>query len=393
MKNNLVNLSKNKKILLCVSGGIAFYKAYEILRELKKLGFDVFVAMSENCFDFCTDTAFEALSGHKVLCKKNESWSDKIDHISYSKVDLAIIAPATANTINKIACGIADNVLLSAILACNAPKIIAPAANENMLQNPATIANLDILRKRKFIICEPKSKILACGDFGRGALADPENIVFTAIRTLNQNKFWQNKKVIITGGATTEKIDSVRAITNLSSGKMALSLAKAFYFMGAKVVFITSNEVNLPFESINFQNSFELLEAINTQKSADLLVMCAAVSDFVVANKFDGKIKKTSSNLLLELKENIDILKNIKIKCKKIGFKMEFDEKNALKNAKKMLNEKNLDAVCLNILGKSINFGSDETQIKFITKNNEITSDFAPKLQVALQITKLAQKI
>lgn len=384
---------KNKKILLCVTGGIAFYKAYEILSLLKKQNYEVKVAMSENCFDFCSDLAFEALSGHKVLCKKNESWSQKIDHISYSKVDLIIIAPATANTINKLAHGIADNVLLSTILASKAPKIIAPAANENMLTNQATVENLNILQKRGFIICSTKSKILACGDFGCGALDEPQNIVFNAVRVLNSNPFWKDKKVIITGGATIEKIDDVRGITNFSSGKMAQSLALAFYFNGANVVFITSNDVSCPFEIIKFKNSSELLTAINSQKSPNLIVMCAAVSDFVVKNEFKGKIKKTGVDLNLELKENIDVLKNIKAKCKKIGFKMEFDEKNAIKNAKKMLHDKGLDAVCLNVLGKKIDFGSNDTQIRFITQNNDILSDFAPKLEIAMQIVDLAKEI
>lgn len=393
MKNNSSNLTKNKQILLCVTGGIAFYKAYEILREFQKLNYEVKVAMSENCFSFCSDLAFEALSGHKVLCKKNESWSEGIDHISYSKVDLIVIAPATANTINKIACGIADNPLLEAVLASKAPKIIAPSANENMLTNPATKANLQILSKRGFMICEPEAKILACGDFGRGALANPKNIVFTAIKTLNQDNFWKDKKIIITGGATTENIDSVRAITNFSSGKMASSLANAFYFLGAKVVFISSNEAQNPYETINFQSSDELLKAINSQKTADLLIMCAAVSDFVPKTKFEGKIKKTGSNLVLELKENIDILKNIKIKCKKIGFKLETDKKTAKQNAKKMLISKNLDAVCLNILDKSVKFGSQNTQICFITKNGEVLSELAPKSEIAAQIAQLAKEI
>ena len=385
---------KNRDILLAVCGSISFYKAYEILSLLKKNGANVRVLLSDGALKFTTPIGFEALS-NGVLSSLNESWVGGLDHISFSKNDLIIIAPATANSINKIALGIADNIFLQTILAASCPKIIAPAANHNMLQNPATTRNLEILKDDGFIIIEPIAKTLACLDYGKGGLNEPWIIVETAKRVLNQDKFYQGKKVIITGGPTIEKIDDARAITNHSSGKMAKALADSFYYAGADVVFISSVDFDTPYETIKFKSSNELLNALNSQKVTqnDILVMCAAVSDFICLNPKDGKIKKDQMGDKIELKLNIDILKNLNLKCKKIGFKMEMDAQNALNNAKNMLIDKNLDAVCLNILNDEIKFGSIKTQISFITKDSITQTDLAPKELIASQITKLVKNL
>ncbi|MEE3743970.1 bifunctional phosphopantothenoylcysteine decarboxylase/phosphopantothenate--cysteine ligase CoaBC [Campylobacter porcelli] len=385
---------KNRDILLAVCGSISFYKAYEILSLLKKNGANVRVLLSDGALKFTTPIGFEALS-NGVLSSLNESWVGGLDHISFSKNDLIIIAPATANSINKIALGIADNIFLQTILAASCPKIIAPAANHNMLQNPATTRNLELLKDDGFIIIEPIAKTLACLDYGKGGLNEPWIIVETAKRVLNQDKFYQGKKVIITGGPTIEKIDDARAITNHSSGKMAKALADSFYYAGADVVFISSVDFDTPYETIKFKSSNELLNALNSQKVTqnDILVMCAAVSDFICLNPKDGKIKKDQMGDKIKLKLNIDILKNLNLKCKKIGFKMEMDAQNALNNAKNMLIDKNLDAVCLNILNDEIKFGSIKTQISFITKDSITQTDLAPKELIASQITKLVKNL
>lgn len=385
---------KNRNILLAVCGSISFYKAYEILSLLKKNGANVRVLLSDGVLKFTSVVGFEALSDG-VLSSQNENWQDGNDHIKFSKNDLIIIAPATANSINKIACGIADNIFLQTILAANCPKIIAPAANHNMLQNPATIRNLQILQNDGFIIVQPIEKILACGDYGKGALNEPWIIVEMAKRALNSDSFYQGKRVVITGGPTTEKIDDARAITNHSSGKMAKALADSFYYAGAEVIFISSIDFSVPYKMVKFKSSNELLNALNSQKMSqnDILVMCAAVSDFICANPKDGKIKKDKMGDKIELKLNIDILKSLNLNCKKIGFKMEMDASIALDNAKNMLKNKNLNAVCLNILGQEIKFGSDSTQISFITKNNITQIPLSPKEIVANQITNLAKTI
>ncbi len=387
---------KNKKILLCVSASISFYKAFEILSLLKKAGADVYVAMSEATLRFCSPLAFEALSAHKVLCAANEDWTGGATHIGYAKVDLAIVAPASANTISKIACGIADNPMLAAILACPAPKVVAPAANTNMIENPAIISNLNILRERGFSVVEPESKTLACGDVGKGALANPEKIVAEAIRAISRDPFWEGKKVIVTGGATSEKIDPVRAITNFSSGKMARALADAFYYAGAEVTLIASfGAPNAPYSVFKFESSRELLAALNAQSARenDILVMCAAVSDYIPICAASEKIKKSGSNLKLEFAENLDVLGSSNLKCKKIGFKAETDAASAINAARNMLGRKNLDAVCLNVLGGEVTFGGENTQITFVSKAGEKTLPLAPKAKIAAQIAELAKSL
>ena len=392
---------KDIKITLCVSSSISFYKAFEILSLLRRANAKVRVAMSEQTLKFCSPLAFEALSGECVLVGD----SKPLAHIEYAKCDLMIIAPATANTINKIALGIADNAMLSCILACRAPKLIAPAANTAMLENPATQNSLKVLKERGFVVVSSCEKTLACGDVGKGALASPKDIVLSAARMLGANSRIPTKnsripKVIITAGACYEMIDDVRAITNLSSGKMGLALAFAYYLRGFDVTLISSAQ-NLPksmenLEFLSFKSSADLLEILKNKKLAkdDLLVMAAAISDYIPSQKAKGKIKKSGANLNLELKENIDILSSLKeLKCKKIGFKMEMDEQSALSSAKNMLENKALDAVCLNVLKAQNYFGSEQNEVLFITKNSQKMLKMASKHEIAAQIVGLSENL
>ena len=399
---------KNAKITLCVSSSISFYKAFEILSLLRRANAKVRVAMSEQTLKFCSPLAFEALSGECVLVGDNKP----LAHIEYAKCDLMIIAPATANTINKIALGIADNAMLSCILACRAPKLIAPAANTAMLENLATQNSLKVLKERGFVVVNSCEKTLACGDVGKGALASPKDIVLSAARMLGANSRISSvnsripsvnsriSKAIITAGACYEMIDDVRAITNLSSGKMGLALAFAYYLRGFDVTLISSAQ-NLPksmenLEFLSFKSSADLLEILKNKKLAkdDLLVMAAAISDYIPSQKAKGKIKKSGANLNLELKENIDILSSLKeLKCKKIGFKMEMDEQSALSSAKNMLENKALDAVCLNVLKAQNYFGSEQNEVLFITKNSQKMLKMASKHEIAAQIARLSENL
>ena len=399
---------KDIKITLCVSSSISFYKAFEILSLLRRANAKVRVAMSEQTLKFCSPLAFEALSGECVLVGD----SKPLAHIEYAKCDLMIIAPATANTINKIALGIADNAMLSCILACRAPKLIAPAANTAMLENPATQNSLKVLKERGFMVVNSCEKTLACGDVGKGALASPKDIVLSAARMLGANSRIPSTnsrissansripKVIITAGACYEMIDDVRAITNLSSGKMGLALAFAYYLRGFDVTLISSAQ-NLPksmenLEFLSFKSSADLLAILKNKKLAndDLLVMAAAISDYIPSQKAKGKIKKSGANLNLELKENIDILSSLKeLKCKKIGFKMEMDEQSALSSAKNMLENKALDAVCLNVLKAQNYFGSEQNEVLFITKNSQKMLKMASKHEIAAQIASLSENL
>ena len=388
---------KNKKILLAVCGSIAFYKAFEILSLLKKQGADVYVALSDGALEFCSVSGFEALSEHKILSSQTQNWQDGVNHIAYSKMDLVLIAPASVNTINKLTAGICDNVFMQTLIAAShVPLVVAPAANNNMIEHFATQNSLEILNKNGALVVEPVLKTLACGDIGKGALASPEVIVEAAIKRLSRPLF-AGKKVVITGGATAEKIDDVRAITNFSSGKMARALARAFYYAGAEVKLLASFETSSePFECLKFSSSSELLELCKSEcEEANLLVMCAAVSDFV-PTKIDGKIKKedVGESLNLSLKRNVDILQSLKeFKCKKIGFKLEISNESALKSARSILEKKGLDAVCLNILGEKNGFASEQNEVNFITKNSEILLPLASKDEIAGRIVELAANL
>ena len=388
---------KNKKILLAVCGSIAFYKAYEILSLLKKQSADVYVALSDGALEFCSVSGFEALSEHKILSSQTQNWQDGVNHIAYSKMDLVLIAPASVNTINKLTAGIFDNVFMQTLIAAShVPLVVAPAANNNMIEHFATQNSLEILRKNGALVVEPVLKTLACGDVGKGGLASPEVIVEAAIKRLSKPLF-AGKKVVITGGAITEKIDDVRAITNFSSGKMARALARAFYYAGAEVKLLASFETaNEPFDSLKFSSSSELLELCKSEcEDANLLVMCAAVSDFV-PTKIDGKIKKedVGESLNLSLKRNVDILQSLKeFKCKKIGFKLEISSESALKSARSMLEKKGLDAVCLNILGEKNGFASEQNEVNFITRGDETLLPLASKDEIAGRIVELAANL
>ena len=388
---------KNKKILLAVCGSIAFYKAFEILSLLKKQGADVYVALSDGALEFCSVSGFEALSEHKILSSQTQNWQDGVNHIAYSKMDLVLIAPASVNTINKLTAGICDNVFMQTLIAAShVPLVVAPAANINMIEHFATQNSLEILKKNGVLVVEPVLKTLACGDVGKGGLASPEVIVEAAIKRLSKPLF-AGKKVVITGGAITEKIDDVRAITNFSSGKMARALARAFYYAGAEVKLLASFETaNEPFDSLKFSSSSELLELCKSEcEDANLLVMCAAVSDFV-PTKIDGKIKKedVGESLNLSLKRNVDILQSLKeFKCKKIGFKLEISSESALKSARSMLEKKGLDAVCLNILGEKNGFASEQNEVNFITRGDETLLPLASKDEIAGRIVELAANL
>lgn len=389
---------KDKKILLAVCGSISFYKSYEIISKLKKLGASVYVALSDGALKFASPESFEALSGHKVLSSKTNSWSDGLSHIDYSKFDLVLLVPATVNTINKLAHGICDNIFLDTLVAASSvPLIIAPTANERMLNHFSVKRSLEFLQENGAKIIQPVKKELACGEVGMGALAEVNDIIYATIREFLKDSYYLNKTVIVTGGPTTEKIDDVRVISNLSSGKMSKALADAFYYLGANVVFITSVDYEAPYKIMKFDSSFGLQSAIGTQKlnKGDILIMAAAVSDFV-PNKAKGKLSKeeTAGVLTLNFRKNIDILTAIDIPgIKKIGFKLEVDEKIAFENAKNMLDKKELNAVCLNTLNNTVKFGSDTTKITFITDKNVIEIPENNKEKVAFEIANLIKSL
>ncbi len=416
-------LLKNKRILLGVTGSIAVYKSLELVREFVKAGAQVRVVMSESAKKFIAPLTFETLTSNKVLDDTNESWSNDFNHIKIGQwADVFVIAPATANTIAKLANAIADNILLQCALAYANVKILAPSANTNMIDNPITQANLKMLAIANYSILGTQTKELACKTTGDGAMADIMDVFYATARELLKDTFWSDRMVIVTGGGTIEKIDDVRYISNFSSGKMAASLATALYLKGADVNLIaTKFDTNLPkdMHTIDVQNSLEmyeyLVDSIRIAKKGKLskptlmrdehihliqkkpyLFMAAAVSDYVPAFVQDGKMKKDvlGETFELSLKKNIDILSSIdKSGISVVGFKAEMDVNAATANATTMLKNKNLDAVCLNVLKDASSFGTDTNAIDFITKEETHSIPLNDKLSVGFSIAEYAQRI
>ncbi|EDM24391.1 bifunctional phosphopantothenoylcysteine decarboxylase/phosphopantothenate--cysteine ligase CoaBC [Caminibacter mediatlanticus TB-2] len=378
-------------VLIGVTGSIAIYKTCELIRLFIKNGDNVKVVMTKSAAKFISPLTFETLTRNKVLIEENEDWSSCINHIDYAKwADIYIIAPATANTLNKALVGIADNLLLQVYLATTSPTLFAPSANTNMYLHPTTQKAI-----KKLNCIEANSGLLACGDEGIGKMAEPREIFLRALREINKDEFWKDKKVVVTAGGSIERIDDVRFVSNFSSGKMGEALAKAFYIKGADVVLISSKNHNLSKEikQIKVESAKDYFKAIKNE-NPDYLIMAAAIADFK-PKYTPGKIKKSQigDKLVLEMEKNINILESLKDKkFKKIGFKAERDEKNAFKYAKETLIKKNLDAICLNLLTKN-DFGSDENEIIFITKDKEIIFNQDKKENIALKLVNAIKSL
>ncbi len=416
-------LLKDKKILLGVTGSIAVYKSLELVRFFVKAGAQVRVIMSESAKKFVTPLSFETLTSHQVLDDTNESWVTDHNHIKITEwADLFIIAPATANTIAKLANAIADNILLQSALAYPNIKLIAPSANTNMIKNPITQANMKMLKIANYEIIDTQTKELACKTTGDGAMAEAQEIFWHGAKVLLQNEFWKDRMVMVTGGGTIEKIDDVRFISNYSSGKMASSLATALYCRGADINLISTKfEDNIPqdMHTIDVEDSAEMMdylsdsiriakkgklskatlmrdEQIHLIQKKPYLFMAAAVSDYIPKFPQAGKLKKDmlGDEFELSLTQNIDILNSVdKEGIVTIGFKAEMDKTNAEANASKMIDAKNIDAVCLNILKDSSSFGTDTNKVEFISPNKKESISDADKLSVAFEILNHAESI
>ncbi|MDD2790587.1 MAG: bifunctional phosphopantothenoylcysteine decarboxylase/phosphopantothenate--cysteine ligase CoaBC [Sulfurimonas sp.] len=417
------DLLKNKKILLGVTGSIAVYKSIELARLFVKAGADVKVVMSEAAKKFVTPLTFETITSNQVLDDTNESWVNDHNHIKATQwADLFVIAPATANTLAKLANAIADTMLLQCALAYPDKKVVAPSANTHMLKNPITQANLKMLAIANYAVVDTQTKELACKTTGDGAMAEPLDIFFACAKELLVDEFWRDRMVIVTGGGTLEKIDDVRYISNFSSGKMASSLATALYCRGADVNLIATRfEPNLPKEmhTIDVSSSAEMMEylvdSIRIAKKGKLskatlmrdeqihliqkkpyLFMAAAVSDYVPAFTQSGKLKKEllGESFALTLKENVDILSAIdKEGITTVAFKAEMDPINAVQNATNLLERKHVDAVCLNLLVNSDSFGTDTNAVDFITKEKRETLKEADKFTLSFDILEHAKSL
>ena len=379
---------KNKRVTVFITGGIAAYKVATLVRLFVKEGAEVSVAMTKGACEFITPLTFQVLTKNKVhLDTFDEDEANKVQHIHLADhTDVAVVVPATANTIAKMANGIADNFVTSTLLATTAPIYVAPAMNEHMWENPATIRNVAQLKADGKVVIEPASGFLAEGYNGKGRLPEPEEI-FEQITFLESRRTSKSplkgKSVLITAGGTKERIDPVRYISNDSSGKMGYALAKAASILGAKVQLVsTTKQLKVPYgvEVTYVESAHEMEEVVTAQFSTtDIAVMVAAVSDYYVANCSNQKIKKQQNELglTLELLENPDILKKLGHSKKEgqvvIGFAAETT--NVLEYAKAKLEKKKADVIIANDVSNSrIGFNSDRHQVTLLTKDGHIVN-------------------
>lgn len=365
---------ENKNILIGITGGIAAYKICTLIRLYRKAGANVRVVLTPNALNFVTKLTLQTLSNNEVYVDNFEIDEYKPEHIALTEADIFVIAPASANTIGKIANGICDNLLLSTACAFSKPILIAPAMNENMWNNPFVQENMSKLKKHGYHIVDPETGFLACGTNGVGRMKEPEEIFDRTVEIFSENKKLKGKKILITAGGTREKIDPVRYITNASSGKMGLALADNAYRMGADVTLVSTFKADKPYKNIVTETALEMEKAVKENLSGqDCVIMAAAISDYRVENCAENKIKKQGGVLELKLVENPDILKSIcktpnKIIC---GFCAESE--NLLENAKAKIQKKGCDFLIANdISRKDIGFNTDENEVYIIDKSLNI---------------------
>lgn len=385
----------NKNILLGVTGGIAAYKSAEIVRHLKKSGASVRVVMTRSAEEFITPLTLQALSGNRVSTELLDAEAEAaMGHIELAKwADGILIAPATANTIARLSSGRGDDLLSTVTLAFDGPISVAPAMNQAMWRDERTQENLKKLIDQDFGICGPGSGEQACGDVGLGRMLEPLDIINMFSLSFNEGTL-SGKKILITAGPTQEPIDPVRFITNRSSGKMGYSLVEAALESGANVTLI-SGPVNIePPSNCNFvsiKTAKEMYDAVMHHISGmDVYIGTAAVSDYSPAKASDSKIKKDGSNspMVLELKENQDILKSVSELEQRpyvVGFAAETND--LIKNAEKKLSNKNLDLIIANdVSNKEIGFDSDDNEVTLITEKEKYLIERQNKRKVSKKI-------
>ncbi|MDE5854897.1 MAG: bifunctional phosphopantothenoylcysteine decarboxylase/phosphopantothenate--cysteine ligase CoaBC [Ruminococcus sp.] len=392
-----------KTILLGVSSSIAAYKMCNVARILTKLGAEVHVSMTSNATNFVHPLTFETLTQNKCLIDTfNRNFHYSVEHVAIAKkADIVMIAPATANIIGKIANGIADDMLTTTIMACTCKKIISPAMNHNMLHNPIVQENIEKLRRFGYEIIEPVRGMLANRDIGDGKLPDEETLVEYIMREIAFEKDLRGKKILVTAGATREKIDPVRFISNHSSGKMGFAIARAGMLRGAEVTVISAHtDVEPPMfvKVIKAESAEDMFNAVKeNMDGADIVIKAAAVADYTPVMVSDSKIKKSDGDMSIALKRTTDILKYIgenrhsnQVIC---GFSMETD--NVLENSVKKLESKKCDMICANSLRKAgAGFGTDTNIITIITKNGSEEIELMSKFDAAnIILTKLNNMI
>ncbi|MBQ8168725.1 bifunctional phosphopantothenoylcysteine decarboxylase/phosphopantothenate--cysteine ligase CoaBC [bacterium] len=381
-----------KNILIGITGGIAAYKICELIRMYKRQNANVKVVCTPNALNFVTKLTLQNLSQNNVAVDEFDIPDYKPEHISYAdESDIMVIAPATANTISKIANGTCDNLLTSIVCAFKKTVIIAPAMNCNMWENPISAENMTKLYRLGYEILEPESGFLACGYEGKGRLCSLEKIFNRTVEIIQSQNKLSGKKVVITAGGTIENIDPVRYISNYSSGKMGISLADVAYSQGADVVLISTVDVSRNYKVVKVKSTLEMQEAVKAEfSSANCVIMAAAVADYRVKNVSEQKIKKTSCDeITLELVKNPDILKEISAsKTSQIVVGFCAESENLIQNAQEKINKKGCDYLIANdISRKDIGFSSDYNEVTILSKDGSMTKlERSNKREIAKQI-------
>ncbi|MGN1116636.1 MAG: bifunctional phosphopantothenoylcysteine decarboxylase/phosphopantothenate--cysteine ligase CoaBC [Candidatus Ornithomonoglobus sp.] len=367
-----------KTIVLGVTGSIAAYKTANLARMIKKLHGNVHVLMTQNATNFINPYTFETLTQNKCLIDTfDRSFQYSVEHVAIAKqADVVMIAPASANVIGKIANGIADDMLTTTVMACPCKKIISPAMNHNMFHNPIVQDNIEKLKRFGYEIVEPENGMLANGDMGDGRMPDEDVLLEYILKEVYHKKDLSGKKILVTAGATCEAIDPVRYITNRSTGKMGMAIAKAAVYRGAEVTVVKGHtEVEPPMfvNVVNTQSAEDMYNAVMTRASdTDIIIKAAAVADYTPQSVADEKIKKHDGDSVIKLKRTKDILKALGESKREgqflCGFSMETE--NVLENSRKKLVKKNADMICANSLRQSgAGFGTDTNIITLITRD------------------------
>ena len=386
---------QGKTIVLGVTGSIAAYKIANLTSMLTKLHADVHVLMTQNATNFINPITFETLTNHKCLVDTfDRNFNYNIEHVSLgNKADLVLVAPASANIIAKMANGIADDMLSTTLLACRCKKLVAPAMNTNMYENPITQANLQKLRDFGMEVIEPATGLLACKAVGKGKMPSEEVLLSHILQEIQYEHDMEGKRVLITAGPTREAIDPVRYLTNHSTGKMGYALAKTAARRGAKVTLV-SGPCELPaplhVDVVPVESAADMFEAVKTRaKEQDIIIKAAAVADYRPASVSDEKIKKKDDDMSIALERTDDILKYLgehkpegQFLC---GFSMETE--NMIGNSRVKLTRKNLDMVAANNLKvEGAGFQGDTNVLTLITQDEEVLLPLMSKEDAALKI-------
>lgn len=387
----------DKTVLLGVSGGIAAYKSAYLTSRLVKAGAEVHVIMTEHAVNFINPITFETLTGNKCIVDTfDRNFQHSVEHVALAKkADVFLVAPATANVMAKLAHGLADDMLTTTFLACRCPKLVAPAMNTAMYENPVTQDNLEILRGYGVKVIEPSNGYLACGDTGAGKMPEPEELYHWIEAEIAREKDMTGKKVVVTAGATREAMDPVRFITNHSTGKMGFALAKECMLRGAEVTLIKASATAEPpmfVKTVPVVSADDMFAAVIAEaEDADIVIKAAAVADYTPAEVSDNKVKKKDGDLSVPMKRTRDILRYLGEHKKAgqflCGFSMETE--NMLENSKAKLTRKNADMIVANNLKDSgAGFGTDTNLVTLITADGAQKLELMGKDRVARAIVE-----